>query len=392
MLSMRLFSSVICLGLLSLFALGCATRAINEAPPVTPLDPAKGAASADGKLLWFNALELDIDGQGWKDLKHPYDRLPGEAEGVVPTAVWSLSHHSAGLSVRFVTDSPVVAARWSLRSENLAMNHMPATGVSGLDLYAKKDGEWRWVAIGRPEKPKGNEATLISAAPAGAHEYLLYLPLYNGTDSLEIGVQPGSTLSQAPCYAGSCAKPLLFWGTSIVQGGCASRPGMAYPSIIGRRMHRPVINLGFSGNGKMDPELVPLIARLDVSAYVIDCAPNMTPELIADRTEPLVHALRSAHPNTPIVLIENIRYQQAWFTDKQRNAYAEKNAALKAAYSRLEAQGVKGLRYIPCDNLLGNDSEATVDGTHPTDLGSLRMADAIEPVLRRILNADSRGK
>jgi lysophospholipase L1-like esterase len=118
----------------------------------------------------------------------------------------------------------------------------------------------------------------------------------------------------------------------------------------------------------------------------------MTPELIAERTEPLVHAFRSAHPDTPIVLIENIRYQQGWFTDKQRNAYAEKNAALKAAYSRLEAQGVKGLRYIPCENLLGNDSEATVDGTHPTDLGFLRMADAIEPVLRRILNADSRGR
>jgi lysophospholipase L1-like esterase len=130
---------------------------------------------------------------------------------------------------------------------------------------------------------------------------------------------------------------------------------------------------------------VPIVAKLDVSAFVIDCAPNMPPEQISERTEPLVRVLRAAHADTPIVLVENIRYQQAWFTDVKRTAYMDKNAALKAAYDRLKAQGVKGLYYIPCDNLLGDDSEATVDGTHPTDLGFMRMADTIEPVLRRIL-------
>lgn len=383
----RLCSGLCVLALILLsIAPGCATRAVHEVQATETLDPSKATPSADGATLWYNALELGIEGQGWTKLKHPYDRLPAEAEGVVRDAVWGLSHHSAGLCVRFVTDSPKVSARWSLRSESLAMNHMPATGVSGLDLYVKQNGVWGWIAVGRPEKPKGNESVLVSSLPEALHEYLLYLPLYNGIESLEIGVKAGTKLAKAPAYPSDHAKPILFWGTSIVHGGCASRPGMAYPSIIGRRMQRPVINLGFSGNGRMDPELTAIIAKLDVAAYVIDCAPNMDPALITERTEPLVHTLRAAHPETPIVLVENVPYQQGWFLQGSRDAYVNKNAALKAAYDRLVAAGVKSLCYVPCDALLGHDHEATVDGTHPTDLGFLRMADTIEPVLCRVLH------
>lgn len=372
--------------IMSVILCGCATQPIPPASPSAALDPAKAVPSADGKTLWFNALDIGLEGQGWTTLKHPYDRLPAEAEGKVTDAVWNLSHHSAGLSVRFVTDSPQISARWSLRSDRLDMTHMPATGVSGLDLYAKGgDGEFHWLAVGRPEKASGNETALVSGLPAGMHEYILYLPLYNGTESLEVGINPGTTLSKAPAYPANRAKPILFWGTSILHGGCASRPGMAYPSIIGRHMQRPTINLGFSGNGKMDPELVKLIAVLDVAMYVIDCAPNMGPDLITERTDPLVHTLRDAHPDTPIVLVENIVYQQSWFIDRKGKSYKDKNAALFAAYQRLLGEGVKNLYYIPGDDLLGHDSEATVDGTHPTDVGFLRMTGVIEPVLRRIL-------
>ena len=362
-----------------------ATSFAADAPDIKTLDPAMAAPSADGATLWFNARELGIENQGWTALKHPYDRLPAEAEGVVPDPVWSLSHHSAGLCVRFITNSPAIAARWSLRSSNLAMNHMAASGVSGLDLYVKHEGAWGWIGSGQPGKQEGNETTLLSKAPEGAHEYMIYLPLYNGIESLDVGIQPGATLGKAPEYPKEKAKPILFWGSSILQGGCATRPGMAYPSIIGRRMQRPIINLGFSGNGRMDPPLVALIAKLDVAAYVIDCAPNMDPGLITERTGPLVKTLRDAHPDTPIVLVENVPYQQGWFRSESRDAYVTKNAALKAAYEKLGADGVKGLYYIPCDQLFGTDHEATVDGTHATDLGFLRMADVIEPVLRRIL-------
>lgn len=358
------------------------THAVTAQPA---LDPAKATPSADNSVLWYNALDLGVEGQGWTDLKHPYDRLPAEAEGVVPDPVWRLSQQSAGLCVRFTSDSPEIRARWSLRSDNLDMNHMPATGVSGLDLYVKRDGRWGWIATGRPEKKDNNESTLASGIPEGMHEYRLYLPLYNGTESLEIGVKPGSTLAKAPDYPAAHAKPVLVWGTSIVQGGCASRPGMAYPAILGRRLERPTLNLGFSGNGKMDPEVAALFARLDVAAYVIDCAPNMTPELINERAEPLVSALRNAHPDTPILLVENVAYQSGWFLPGPRQAYTDKNNALRAVYDRLASSGVARLHYVPGEQLLGSDSEATVDGTHPTDLGFLRMADAIEPYLKEAL-------
>jgi len=376
---------ILLLGAVVLSGGGCATRSVTvKANPVV-VDPARALLSEDGKTSWFNAIDIGLEGQGWSGMKLPYDRLPAEAEGKVGEGVWKLSRHSAGLSVGFVTDSPVIVARWSLRLEDLAMNHMAATGVSGVDLYVKQGDTWRWVATGRPEKVKGNEKVLVNNAPRGRHEYRLYLPLYNATESLEIGVRPGSALAKAPAYPGDRAKPMLFWGTSILQGGCASRPGMAYPSIIGRRMNRPVINLGFSGQGKMDPEVASLVAPLDASIYVIDCAPNMTPDLIKERTEPLVRTLRTAHPETPVVLVENIVYQQAWFLAESAKSYKNKNDALRAAYQRLIRAGVKNLHYLPAEQLLGEDDEATVDGTHPTDLGFLRMAEAIEPVLRRIL-------
>lgn len=356
--------------------------------PLTPaaqdlevLDPNFAATDPGADIQWFDATQLGLEGQGWTEVARPYDRLPAAAEGVVPPAVWSLSRLSAGLAVRFLSDSPVIAARWSVRNARLAMPHMPATGVSGVDLYAKDGDRWRWVAQGRPGQQEGNEARLVNGAPAGMHEYMLYLPLYNGTETLEIGVKPGSTLAKAPKRADE--RPVVFYGTSITHGGCASRPGMAYPAIVGQQLDRETINLGFSGNGKMEPEMGTLIAELDASVFVLDCLPNMSPEQVTERVAPLVKTLREAHPDTPIVLVENIIYQNSWFHGGGR--HEPKNAALKEVYAGLLADGVTGLSYVPCDNLLGTDGLATVDGTHPTDLGFLRQADVLAPVIAEAL-------
>jgi len=177
----------------------------------------------------------------------------------------------------------------------------------------------------------------------------------------------------------------VFYGTSIVQGGCASRPGKAHPALIGRMLNWHVTNLGFSGNGTMDPEVGDLMAELDAAAYVVDCAPNMQPDEIAERTGPLVRKLRAARPDTPIVLVENIEYQAGFFLPKTRQAYEAKNAALRAAFEDLVAAEVPHLHYVPCRGLLGDDGQGAVDGTHPTDLGFHRFAEALAPVLREIL-------
>jgi len=365
----------------ALFLLPATAIAAPETQNLEVLDPNFAVVEPGADTQWFDALKIGLEGQGWQETAHPYDRLPARAEGVAPPAVWNLSHHSAGMAIRFVSDSPEISARWSVRYEGLAMPHMPATGVSGLDLYAKDGDRWRWVAQGRPSTQNGNEARLVKGAPEGLHEYMLYLPLYNGTEQLEIGVKPGSTLAKGP--ERSDPRPIVFYGTSITHGGCASRPGMAYPAIVGQQLDRATINLGFSGNGKMEPEMGALIAELDASVFVLDCLPNMNPEMVTERVAPVVKTLREAHPDTPIVLVENIIYQSSWFYGG--GGHEAKNEALQKVYAQLLQDGVTGLSYVPCDNLLGDDGLGTVDGTHPTDLGFLRQADVLAPVIAAAL-------
>lgn len=348
------------------------------------IDSAQAKADPKDPILWYDIRLLGVEGQGWKDTKAPYDRLPGKAEDVVTKAVWGLSRNSAGECVRFVTDAPTIQARWTLTSKNLAMPHMPATGVSGLDLYVKDGDKWRWLGVGRPTDVT-NQATLANNLPEGKREYLLYLPLYNGVSSVEIGLPKEKALAKADARPAGHEKPILFWGTSITQGGCASRPGMVHTAILGRRLNYPVINLGFSGNGKMDPEVVDLVAELDPAVFVIDCLPNMNGPLVAERTEPLVQKLRKAHPKTPIVLVEDRTYANAFLVASSKKHNDESRAALKKAYDKLVAAGVTGLHYLPGDKLLADDGEDTVDGSHPTDLGFVHQADAMQKVLEAAL-------
>lgn len=345
------------------------------------------APAAD--LVWHDIRPFGVEGKGWAGTEHFYDRLPARARGVVRPPVWELGQNSAGLCVRFVTGAAEIHARWRLRFETLAMNHMPATGMSGLDLYVRLGGQWRWIGVGRPEKYPVSEFQLVSGVAPGRRQYLLYLPLYNGVDSVEIGLPRRAAVAKAPPRRGRSGRPICFYGTSITQGGCASRPGMAYPAILGRRLERPTINLGFSGNGQAEPEVARLLAELDPSVFVLDCLPNLTLAQVLERVGPMVRTIRAARVQTPIVLVENVRYQQAPCATEQRRNWTAKNAALRRVYRQLKAGGVKGLHYVPADDLFGHDGEATVDGAHATDLGFIRIANVLEPVLRP-LSDDSR--
>jgi len=335
--------------------------------------------------MWTDIRTLGVEGQGWSETKAPFDRLPAKAEGKVRGAVWNLSRNSAGMHVRFVTDATTIHARWAVTSANLAMPHMAATGVSGLDLYVKDDqGNWRWLAVGRPTQ-RTNTAQLVTGLSPGRREFLVYLPLYNGTEFAEIGVPKGAVMEKAGPWAGGGRKPILFYGTSILHGACASRPGMVHSAILGRRFHFPHINLGFSGNGKMEPELADLLAELDPSAYVLDCLPNMSAKEVTERVEPFVKKLRATHPLTPIVLVEDRSYADSFLVTSKRERNETSRVALQAAYERLKKSGVKNLSYIKGTDLLGTDGEGTVDSSHPNDLGFMRQADAFAKVLGPLL-------
>lgn len=348
----------------------------------TRIDRQLAQAGAEEGILWYDVALLAMEGKGWTDTETPFDRLPARAKAKVRPDVWGLSQDSAGLCVRFVTDAGKIMVRWQLRRNMLAMDHMPATGVSGVDLYLRLDSAWRWHGIGRPTQLPENTATLCNL-PDGERQFMLYFPLYNGLTSLRIGIPGAAFLARAPAYPAARAKPVVFYGTSIVQGGCAARPGMAYTALLGRYLDRPAINLGFSGNGPMDLEMAELMAELDPAAYVLDGLPNMGPDQVKERAEPFVRILRQSRPGTPVVLVENIIYQNT--LPGLPDGHSAKNAFLRDAYERLVASGIRDLHYVPCDDLLGHDWEGTVDGCHPTDVGFLRMAQALLPVLRPLL-------
>ena len=347
----------------------------------------KVSPKVEGDIAWRDVCDWGVEGKGFSDTARYFDRLPAKAEKTVRLAVWSLSRHSAGMLVRFETNATSIHARYSLLSGGLAMPHMPATGVSGLDLYARDDqGRDRWLAVARPSAQQMKLQLVSGVDPLPDSKprlYTLYLPLYNGVESLEIGVDTKAEFRPIPPRTD---KPIVFYGTSIMHGACASRPGISMTGILGRRLDRPVINLGFSGNGRMEAEVGELLAELDASVYVIDCLPNMAADAVAERAEPLVRQLRKARPDTPILLVEDRTYTYAPFRKSARDRHATSRAALRKAYENLIAADVQHLYYLEGDDLLGDDGEAATDGSHPNDLGMVRYADAYEPVLRKILD------
>jgi len=339
-------------------------------------------------ITWHDAKSLTVEGRGWTDTQQPFDRLPAKAEAVVPPIVWHLARNSAGIVVRFTTDSPEIRVKWKLTSANLAMNHMPATGVSGVDLYVKYRGNWRWLGVGRPNAEE-NESTLVTGITAEKREYALYLPLYNGVSSVEIGIPESAKIEPVPSHRLKM-KPVVLYGTSILQGGCACRPGMAYPSIIGRKLDIETVNLGFSGAGQGEHVVSDLLAELDPQAYVIDCLPNMNAGMIDERIRYMLAAIKAKHPRTPVILVEEASFQYAFI--HQTDAAVAKNKVLAKLYKDLARDWNGRLFYVKGNTLMGKDGEPTVDGVHPNDIGFQRMADALAPVIKRVIETTMRDK
>ncbi len=337
------------------------------------------------KIVWHDVRDWGIEGKGWKETAKYFDRLPARAEHVVPAGVWTQSRHSAGMLVHFQTTAQEIWSDHVVSGETLATPDLAAIGYSGLDLYATDSrGEWKWLSVTRPRQ-REMQGPLITGLAAGTRGYRLYLPLYNRTESLKIGIPEGETF--LPIEPRS-EPPLLFYGTSITQGASASRPGMSHTAILGRRLNRPVINLGFGGAGRMEPEVGNFLTELNPAVYIVDCLPNMTASQVAQRAAPLVRQLRAARPETPIILVEDRTYPNAEFLPAREQQQKAGRLALKQAFQELQQQGFRKLWYIEGETLLGTDREDTSDGSHPSDLGFWRQAAVFEAVLQQALKAE----
>ncbi|WP_404304555.1 SGNH/GDSL hydrolase family protein [Neorhodopirellula lusitana] len=356
----------------------------KQTTPIASLDPemADGKHADDG-LSWHDVTEWGVEGRILPDQERQrwFDRLPGSAEGNVTNAVWNLSRHSAGMMVRFKTDATSIDIDYKLLTKNLQMSHMPATGVSGVDLYARDDsGKWRWVQVTRPTSQEV-KTKLVDGLAEGDREFAAYLPLFNGVESMSIGVPPDSKFE----FLAPRTKPIVFYGTSITHGACASRPGMVHTAILGRRFDTPVVNLGFSGNGKMDAAVGDFLTQIDAAVFVIDCLPNMNASMVSQKCVPLVQQIREKKPDTPIVLVEDRRNTNSWILPTREKHHIANHNALQTAYEKLKSESVNNLYYISGDALYGSDGEGSTDGSHASDLGFMRQADVFDPVLRQAL-------
>lgn len=326
------------------------------------------------EILYYKGDLFLLEGKAFSnnEKENPYHRLPEKYKEKVRDIVWDLSKCSAGMSIRFLTNSTGIHVKWNVINSPIAnRNHMADTGVMGIDLYFKNGKNWQYVNTARPNGKVFDEL-LVENMDNRMKEFRLYLPLYIELTDIQIGVDKNSKIEKVVQNSG---LPIVFYGTSITQGGCASRPAMAHTNIVSRKTGTECINLGFRGNGKMEPEIADIIKEINAKFYVIECLPNMTKEQVLERTLPFVEIIRKKRKNTPIVFVENLMFENSCLDYTIAKTINDKNLVLKNEYNKIKNIGYNNLYFIGGENALGNDHEATVDGTHLTDLGFSRYAD-----------------
>ena len=336
------------------------------------------AVVADG-LKWIDGRTLPIEGRAFDDTEHWYDRLPSNVTKKVNGGVRNMKHHTAGMQFRFTTDSKRLVFKWKPYNKNLAMGHMPATGVSGIDVYRYDAKAGKWLFVKRKGGVGNTEVEWTPGTPC-----LVYLPLYNGVRDFMLGVEPNATVSPLGPRKSGIEKPVVFYGTSITHGACASRPGMAFVNIVGRDLDVPVVNLGFSGSGLMELEMSEHLAKIDASCYVLDCLWNM--ELRSkkrDRNvdvnyEPFIRSLRAKRPGVPIVM--------AGRGSVFGGAPDPREEWVRKLYEKLVAEGWKDLVFLPGAGMYADDLDGTVDGVHPNDWGMKHWAKAYGGAVKKALN------
>ena len=335
--------------------------------------------------VWRDASFLPVAGKVTEVATGCYERLPEYPEGGIRPALVQLGKASAGLYIRFRSDSPANYVRWASSGARW-MPHMAPVGTRGLDLYIHDGMSWTFAGSAKPEDAwkAASSCRIIGNMEPAMREYMLYLSLYDGISSLEIGVDKDYELLQPSLDSPRKGSPMVFYGTSILQGGCASRPGMAFTNILSRRFDREAINLGFSGNAFLDIAIAELMAAVpDPAVFVLDYVPNASAELIDSEGASFFRVLRDAHPGVPVVFVEDPGFPHAAFDGKIRKEIDDKNAAQKRLFRSLRAKGEKRIYYIPSSSLMR--SEDTVDGIHPTDLGMEHYAEAYARILKKIL-------
>lgn len=345
--------------------------------------PALPLKAQETALRYVDVADMSLYGREEKLAGEGFLRFGQSDLAELPERVQELSQNTAGLYLDFKSDSKKIGLRWEL-DQYRDLKNMTPIAVNGFDLYGYRDGQWQFVASARPEG-KENAAVLVKNLEGHFQNYRLYFPLYTGVEEVALGIEQDAALLPADS-ALVPEKRVVIYGSSITQGASASRPGMAFPSILSRKLGAEFLNYGFSGSGKMELEVAQILKNVETDLFILDCVPNPSPEQIAARTVPFVLELRKSQPDTPILMVESVFRENAHWDSNLRRKVEAQNRAFREAFLQLKQQGHENLFYVDSEGHIGKDHEGTIDGSHFTDLGHFRMAEKLLPVIEEILS------
>lgn len=340
-------------------------------------------------LKWLLPIDepFKLSGFPWFLQDKCYRRLPKEPQYKISEEIDILANCTAGGQIRFRTNSNSVAVKVKL-SGAANMVHMPATGQCGFDCYAGISEKVYYCGTSKFDHTKIEyEYTFFKMKNKSWKNIIINFPLYQGVEKVLVGLEAWAEVEAPLKY--ETDKKIIFYGTSITQGGCASRPGMAYTNILSRKLNMEVINLGFSGNGKGEPELSKLIADIEKPAcLVLDYEPNcISTELLSKTLPEFIRVYREVHPKIPILVVSRILYAMDRYDEEICKARLERKAIQKNTVAKYKSMGDSFIYFYDGEALLGEDfEECTVDGIHPNDLGFLRIAEGLEKPLLEIIN------
>ena len=358
-----------------------------QVPTAQKLDPnmTLNKAEADG-IIWLDPREAPfrLSGFEWIQGDNVYRRLPVRPEWEIRDAVDQLANHTAGGQIRFRSNSKKILIRVELR-EKSGMYHMPATGQSGFDMYVKDGDVQRYQRTTRfPADTIRYQVELLNSDQKQMRDFTLNFPLYNGVNSVLVGIEAQSRIRTPKPF--SRPGKIVIYGTSITQGGCVARPGMAYSNILSRKLDVAFVNLGFSGNGRGEPALAHLINQISGTSFIILDYEANAGKTIVNTLGPFVTILREKHPDTPILIMSKIRYARTPVGSPAYNDLMSRRDFQKNLVDERRSAGDENIYFLDGSEVLGDDyDECTVDGSHPTDLGSARIADALLPAIEDIL-------
>jgi hypothetical protein len=329
--------------------------------------------------------------------QNSFNRFPADAQSRIPSDAWNQAVRSSGLHVRFISNATSITINYNLSAQYTSNNWFSSVGANGVDMYAFKPGKgWQWCYPN--SKIVGTSFTYNQLNPddsyynSNGYEYVLYFPTFAITSSLSITVNNDASFKfiEVP----QNIKPIVMYGTSIIHGSACSRPGNAITSIIGRTFSdRPIINLGFSGAGKVEPEVIDIINRIDADIYIIDCLPNYSttsmPQYIEPRYKSAVDTLTKYHPNAAIVLTEHVGYADMEMWKARKDLVILDNSELRKVYQYFIDKGYKNLYYLSKEDININFAEDIADYIHPNDKGMYKFAEVYTNKINQILSERS---